>query len=559
MPPHEQNVAKAKESVEASPTEQAPRWWNKAPLGGLIATAICLFVMGFTIRDYGLTTDEPIYILNTERHLLWFQDLFEQGPGFAFQPERLAEGFYVARPENKNLPANTLIAAAGYLTIGRFDSPPASYRWGNVIIFAVTCGVIYQWLSRELSSAAGIVGLLALIGTPRLFAQAHLLNIDTLVGCFWVLAAWALYYSRGNWKWSLLFGALCGVGMMTKPTFWFALPLFCVWGLVYRPRELWRAAVSLAIVTPLTALALIPLWWSNPLGGFFDYIALLREKGNGWQIDAYYLGEVYQMTGLPPVPWHAVILLPSVTTPLWILFLGAAGVLRWLRRFRTDALLGLWWGSAITLPVIVMLPSTPAHDGLRLYRASFFFLPLLAAGGFQGLVQTWLIKLQPPTRLKIEYAAILGFALLTLWPLWWMHPGEMSYYNWTVGGLSGAAQPVEILTPRGRAKRPRFEIDYWWAAMDQRAWADMQQHLPQGAKLWVFPEHFGLDRLQEWGHLRPDIEIVGPENSEYLLLYGRLGRLMDPRSGNLGRIFLEGQPVWELKIDNTRVAALYQR
>ena len=95
--------------------------------------------------------------------------------------------------------------------------------------------------------------------------------------------------------------------------------------------------------------------------------------------------------------------------------------------------------------------------------------------------------------------------------------------------------------------------------MNEDAWTEMQNQLPPGAKLWVFPEHFGLDRLKEWGHLRKDIQVVGPGESQFLLIYGRLGRLMDPRSGRLGDQFLFGDPLWEKRINNTRVAALFRR
>ncbi len=539
------------------PGASQPRWrrfpWAAAAVAGFV-----LLCQAITMRDYGLTTDEPIYILNTQRVLAWTEDLFTKGVDHAFDRERLREGFYVARPDNKNLPANSLIAAAGYVTIGRFDSRPSAYRWGNIIVFALTCGVAYQWLAREFSPRSAVVGLLALAGMPRLYAHAQFLNIDTLVGCFWLLASWALYYSRGSWGRSLLFGLFCGIGMMTKPTFWFAVPLWVIWGLLFRPRELWRAAVCLALVTPITALLMIPLWWADPIGGFWSYIDLLRQDENGWQIDAYYLGEVHQMTDLPPVPWHSVIILPLVTTPLWTLFLSAVGVWNWLRNERRSALLALWIGSAVLLPLIVMLPSTPAHDGVRLYRASFFFVALLAAYGFHAAGQNWFSNWTAPTRARTEYALIAALSLLTLWPLWRMHPGQLSYYNLLIGGLEGAARPVEVQTIGGKSLRPRFEIDYWWPAMNEAAWTEMQQSLPPGAKLWVFPEHFGLDRLQQWGHLRDDLQIAGPDQAEYLLLYGRLGRLFDPRTAVLGERFLHGEPLWELRIDNTRVAALFR-
>ncbi len=536
---------------------------RRLPTGGVVVFCVVLLCIAMTMRDYGLTTDEPIYILNTHRVMAWFSDLIQQGPTQAFKRDRLRKGFYVARPDNKNLPANTLISAAGYVTVGRFDSRPSAYRWGNIIVFALTCGVVYQWLARELSPAAGIVGVLALAGMPRLFAHAQLLNIDTLVGCFWVLASWALYYSRGRWGRSFLFGLLCGIGLMTKPTFWFAVPVWVVWGLLYRPKELWRAAICLAVVAPLTALFLIPLWWSDPIGGFLGYLDMLRHDENGWQIDAYYFGEVYQMTGLPPVPWHSVIVLPLVTTPIWIVAFAAGGFVKWIWRDRKNALAGLWVGSAIVLPLIVMLPSTPAHDGVRLYRVSFYFVALLAAYGFYAVSEKWLIRDSTQAHTKVfrsrcEFVAIALLTMITLWPLWRMHPGQLSYYNLLVGGLDGAAQPVELQTAQGKLRRPRFEIDYWWGAMNESAWESMQQQLPPDAKLWVFPEHFGLDRLKEWGHLRQDVQLVGPSEAEYLLIYGRLGRLMDPRSGGLGERFLHGEPLWELRIDNTRVATLFQ-
>jgi len=558
--------ADASSRIVVTNQNDVPTWdtFKRNAFAPILVAGAVLALMAVTVRDYGLTTDEPVYILNAERLTAWFADLFQKGPAFAFAAERVREGVHFAEPDSKNLPVVSLFAALGHLTVGRFDTPPASYRWGNLFVFAATCGVMFHWLRVRFSTTTACVGIAALIGMPRMFAHAQLLNIDTLVGCFWVLASWALSNSRGNWRWSFLFGVLCGIGMMTKPTFWFAVPVWILWGLIFRPRELWRAAVCLGTVTPLVALFLMPPWWSNPLAGFFGYIHMLRHDETGWQIDAYYLGEVYQMTGLAPVPWHSVILLPLVTTPVWILLLAAVGVIHWLRRERNSDLLALWVGSGAVLPLIVMLPSTPAHDGVRLYRASFFFLALLAAYGFESLRTRFSENdsLQegrsPRPRKLIESLTVSAIALLAAYPLWAMHPGQLSYYNFTTGGLRGASKPRPSDTLPGNPNRPRFEIAYWWAAMNREAWSEMQKHIPADGKLWIFPEHFGLDRLEKWGHLRKDIQVVGPDDADYLLIYGRLGRLMDPRSGRLGELFLTGEPLWEKRIDDTRAAALFQ-
>ena len=57
----------------------------RRPTGGIVVACAVLLVLGFTLRDYGLTTDEPIYILNTHRVLDWTTDLFRQGPSAVFE------------------------------------------------------------------------------------------------------------------------------------------------------------------------------------------------------------------------------------------------------------------------------------------------------------------------------------------------------------------------------------------------------------------------------------------------------------------------------------------
>lgn len=532
-------------AAESPPTRDRTTTWSL--LVGSAVLALC----AVSIRDFGITIDEPRYIENNERILRWLGDFAEVGWQENLSADRLRDGWYFARGDSKNLPMVSIVSTLGDVTIGRFDSKPAAHRWGGIVVFAVTCAVLFHWVARELSIPAAVVGVAALVGTPRLFANANLLSIDPLVASFWVLASWALAHSHNHWRWSLAFAVLAGLGMTTKPTFWFAIPAWLAWGLLFRPRELWRAALLLVTVGPLTTWAFVPMWWAAPLDGPLAYLDLLRNDPVGWKIDAYYLGEIYQAEGFPPLPWHAVPVLACVTTPLWVLLLAGWGAWSGRRNSHTRELAWLWGLSAVAVPVVCMLPGTPAHDGVRLYRVCFYFLaPLAALGTHQFLGRR-------SQRIQVTLAGLAVAA--AAWGIWSRHPAEMSAYNVLTGGLSGAAELRDYPATLPEPRRPRFEVTYWFDLLTPNAVGEMQEHLPPNARLWVFPEDAGVALMQQWGHLRADIQLSGPDTADFVLIYGRMGRLLDPRAVPLGNQFLYAEAAWEQRIDGVRTIALFRR
>lgn len=581
---------------------------------GVLVSIIVLTALWTTAADYGLTVDEPRYIVNNEKLHAWFADFSNVGPADNLRRDRLSAGWYFARADSKNLPLVSLLSTVVHAVATRWMSPLTAYRLGNLLVFAATCGAVYFWMAREYSPTVGLVSVAAVVGTPRLFGHAHFASIDPLVACCWVTASLAMLSGRRGWRGAILFGVLCGLGLTTKPTFWFAVPVWVVWGTLYvllpfrttpasinhrdpvkrvpnpgdeslttamatgrttRLRELVRPAVCLLTVAPLTAYLFLPMWWTDPVGGFFSYLTMLRTDPQGWQIATYYLGEIYQTAGRAPVPWHAAVVLPLVTTPLWVMLLCAVGLWSALRRWRSNAAMVLWLLSGLVLPLVCALPNTPAHDGIRLYQTAFYFAALMAGSGFDAVRRRWLSR---PLRLRNADAtsggkaarrwwarrqwhpaiAALMVCAAGLWSVSRIHPAELSYYNMLIGGFPGAARPRAEPPTLPVIRRPLFEISYWWELMPADQWRAMQSRLPAGAKLWVFPEHFGLAFLRRWGELRDDIEIVGPERADYVLLYGRLGRLLEPQARPLGRMFLEDRPVWELRREGVRVAGLYR-
>src|SRR5262249_14635879 len=120
----------------------------------------------------------------------------------------------------------------------------------------------------------------------------------------------------------------------------------------------------------------------------------------------------------------------------------------------------------VTIPVLRMLP-TPAHDGVRLFLPTFFFL-----AAFAGWGAVWIADgLARLTRTRPAWfrAAASGLVLIpSAWQLIKVHPYELSYYNELVGG------------PRG-AWHWGFELSYWYDAFNDRALADINARLPRNA------------------------------------------------------------------------------
>jgi hypothetical protein len=532
-------------------------------------------LLGFTIRTYGLSNDESVYVRNNRHAAEWFHDTWRLGPSLALTTERLAQGWPYARVESRNLPLPGIVSMVGRFVAGRFDSFPAAFRWGHVFVFAITSAVIFSWIREQYSRPAAAVALLALVGNPRLFAHANLVAVDTLVASFWVLASYSLVKSRPQWKWAVAFAVCAGIGFTAKPTFWFAFPVWLLWGLLHKPRELWRSAICVVTVMPLTALALLPMWWLDPFDGFFGYVHMLLSDTQGWTIGTYYLGEIYQAPGASPVPWHSVIVLTCVTTPVWMLVLLLIGAATAICEFgRPNAYGVMWLLCGLALPVVCMLPFTPAHDGVRLYRSAFYFAPMLIASGFDQVFrrvyratgQTDTLGGQKPTRQKaLRFSESITrwsvIALLSLWSVWScyrIHPGELSYYNEFVGHLRGAAEPRPQSDSVLDYDRPRHEIAYWWESITASELTAMQSHLPIGAKVWMYPRHDGLWLLQEQGVFRSDIEFVSVgRDADFLFLYGRFGTLL--LGHPTASVFLQGDAIWETRIDDVRIAGLFRQ
>jgi hypothetical protein len=334
-------------------------------------------------------------------------------------------------------------------------------------------------LARDLGGRRFAQGLAALsILTAPLWLALHSIHtMNALDQLFWTAGAWVvirivrIVRASGNggedrprgW---LLFGALCGLGMLNKHTMAFFAVAVAV-GLVLTPerralrsRWLWLGAV-------LAGLIFLPdLAWM--VKHHFPHFEMLRNiKANGRDVQLNPFQFMLQQ----------VLLFNPLAAPLWL------GGLAWFlfgkegRRYR---ILGIAY--------LVVLAEMFLLDGRVYYAAPAY--PMLLAGGAVAL-ERWLAarRARGWRFAGPAYAAILGLSGAILAPLWVpiLPPETLIRYSRAIG-MSEPRLENHELGPLPQLMADRFG----WPEMAEEV-ARVYHSLPQAdqAKAAIFGQNYG--------------------------------------------------------------------
>jgi hypothetical protein len=264
-------------------------------------------------------------------------------------------------------------------------------------------------------------------------------------------------------------------------------------------------------------------------------------------IQIIYFGQTYEYS----LPWHNGWVLLGITVPVTILLAAAIGIVWGLGQVRSDRLPLYFLLQFLTLPVLRMLPKTPAHDGVRLFLPTFFFLAAFAGWGTTALARELSRRARLPAPIAVSLVAALVLAPAAF-ELARIHPFELSYYNLLIGGPRGAWQ-------RG------FELTYWCDAFNGRTLDDLNRSLPAAAELDfpnVLTNPMTLQELQTLGALRGDIELGG-DVQFHSRIYDRLGyvwlQTQDSKATAFSRLLFAMRPWYSREprqLDGLRVATV---
>lgn len=220
-------------------------------------------------------------------------------------------------------------AALAARALGRGE---LAMRLPSLIATALTCAILFLWLSHALTSRAGLYAAVVFASTEMVDAAALYPRMDPMLAMFVVGALACLERAvagPGSSRRALFWTAaiLMGLGNLTKSFVGEALPAIALFGwLPWRRRDLGVPWAGLALVF---AGALV-------LGASWYLLALAAGGGANvrWQLVGSLWHRFYDRSGVmlgPRPPWYYLPPLVFRAMP-WSLFMPAALALLWVRR-----------------------------------------------------------------------------------------------------------------------------------------------------------------------------------------------------------------------------------
>lgn len=518
--------ARAGEDREAGPgTKRVGRPWRTLARNGLRAVprsrrrrlalgAVVLFLLTVGwhaghLDEVGITWDEPVYVQAANGIQGWVAGVV-RGPDRSrlLTPEAIDRVWDWKHYWNPHPPVFREGMAVTEAVAGGLMGEVQGARLFPLTLFGLTVALVFWAISVARGSLEGLAAALALLLMPRLVGHAHIAATDLPLTFFWLVASLSFlrYVQGGDLRWAAVAAAGFGLGMGTKFTgYLLPIPLLG-WWLTSRYRFQRRWGVLLFLLAGAAVAWIVnPLAWHEPLGYTARLIGDSLSRAEVVPVKTYYLGQSYRYV----VPWHHPLVMTLVTVPLPIMALALwAGC----------DLEGDGWRDLETFSLVqvgfflllLALPSSPNHDGVRLFLPMFPFVGLLAASGF-GAAASRLRGLAPQSR----WIATLAMLSVFFYPAYLQTTGAtpyyLSYYNGLIGG------------PRGAEMRG-MEPTYWFDALTPGFFERVNDVLPRKARLASLPVTVPVERAKRLGLLREDIRIAGDTvPAPYVLLYGRKG------------------------------------
>ncbi|MDX2038974.1 MAG: glycosyltransferase family 39 protein [Isosphaeraceae bacterium] len=323
-----------------------------------------------------------------------------------------------------------------------------------------------------------------------------------------------------------------------------------IWG-VERPAL--ETLCSIAAFAPVVGVLGNPAWWRETLPRLAHYYAISSQRrGVLPDIQILYFGQTYEYS----LPWENAWVLIGITVPVGILIAAVVGVVVQLTRIARDRLPLYFLLHLAILPALRML-ETPAHDGVRLFLPTFFFIAAFAGWGIDaaGSVLARVMGARGsksddsshPRRRLIAWAIVASAALVpAAVQLVRIHPFELSYYNELIGGPAGAWK-------RG------FELSYWYDAYNGPTLDEINRRVPDGSAIDTLndmtkPPTFSC--LQDLGALKGTLTIGTPDPNAFPYVWILT---QDSKASALTRLLFAMTPFLEIRpaqLDGSRVVTV---
>jgi hypothetical protein len=485
-----------------------------------------LLLVAATLKDYGVTWDEPSYFHAADLHIAWITELGKnvvQGNiNQSLTDEDIKAAWRWAPYHVPHPPFSRIVSGVTRSIASPWLDKFSAYRLAPALFFAVLITVMFLWMSELFGRATGLFSALALVVIPNLFGFAHIAVTDMPLASMWFLTAFCFWKGMNDWTWSAVLGVVWGLALATKfPALLIPLPLI-LWSHLFHRNRYANNVFAMLFLSPLIMIVTQPyLWHQSGLRIMeFLYEGLSRGYRPETNFAIYFFGQLYSTQQLP---WYYLLFLVGVTTPEPILALAIIGIVSmpWLReRVSTMALFAI---NAAFLLGLGLLPGAVLHDGVRQLLSALPFVAALAGGGFFVLA-AWLMtvaqrwkRFQSVANLKTKVVGTLCL-ILVFSPgldLYLCHPFQLSFYNRFVGGIRGAYA-------RG------LEVTYFMEAFTPEFLTSLNDKLPPNATINASFANFMFAYYQREHRLREDIKFTDSGPFEYYVLLNRRS-VLSPR------------------------------
>jgi 4-amino-4-deoxy-L-arabinose transferase-like glycosyltransferase len=447
------------EPVRAASESRAPvrcarlrRASSRRAIGWLLALATVVLVIG-NGQEVGIARDETVYMSYGSAYADWWIGLVTLEHGAAKASITRTFGGPGATDGNREHPPlmKTLYGLSHRLLHKRLGvAELAAYRLPNALVHGVLVLLVFLMVLELWGLAEATLAALFVMFLPRALFHASIACFDAPIMALWFAAVYAYWRCLDGRRWPWQAGVVFGLALATKHN---AVLLPFALGLHYaiagfragRWRGLvlhrWRVLVSLAVLGPLTLIALWPWLWLDPIGHVRDWLTFHMKHVH---YNFEYLGQNWNA---PRFPWHVALVTTLFTVPAVTLAAAAVGAGRWIVRRADNPDRG-------RAPVLLLALSAAASIGPFFLGTTPIFgaekhwmpiLPTLCIAGGVGLA--WAgraLAAAVPARLRrlryfalpaVASLAILAAASETLAA----QPYALTWYNALAGGAPGGA------------------------------------------------------------------------------------------------------------------------
>ncbi len=466
-----------------------------------ILVGILVFILLLvTVKDIGLTWDEPAYIASSNSYMSWFREAV-QNPTRAFSPSGITTYWSI---NHEHPPVDKIWTGLWWSITRGITDDLSAHRIGNMLLASIMVALLYHCVSGSYGQAAGFAAAAALLTMPRFFFHAHLSALDVPAAFAVFVVTWLFWQlrDRRGWGWGILLGLVWGMALATKVNAVFIPFTLGLWWLIFR-RD-WQLVIRLLLMG-VTAIPVFLLAWpwlyANTLPRLVEYLGFITV--NHWKIGQFYLGEFH----MPP-PWHFGFVMLWAVIPLGLTALYFTGFISSLKKKGEQGLPWLLLFSALTPVLAIAISKSLVYDNDRMYMAAYPFFAALAGIGFGWLFSKVADFALQRDRKWVHWVGGAALVLLFFAPqlntMVRLYPHYLSYYSEGVGGVAGA-------------KKLGLETTYWCETY-ALALPIVNEEAQPGDRVWADPwSHDVLIYYQTQGALRDDLVIVAPEDVASIL------------------------------------------